>query len=323
MLRRAHVAQPDQITEPQPIRPLRWGLQRRTLLGMFLLVCGLCLWVASDPARVSQAVDLARTLLGPGPVAQVETWAFQDQDALRRAHYQATGASGGVEWAAPAATLPPARSSSRSRARHPQQAAVPAAHTMPIPPTQPASIWSPLLTTVDGQPVLERASVAPDPSRPYVSAALVRIDLNSTQLHLVAGTTEPRSSVRVARPGTIPAGDQRPGYLLAAFNGGFKAINGDYGMAVNGIELLPPKDGLATLALYRDGNIRLGVWGRDIVPAPDLVAYRQNCPLLLERGRPTAETEQDSPVLWGSTVRNTVTTWRSGLGLSVDRRYLI
>jgi hypothetical protein len=156
-----------------------------------------------------------------------------------------------------------------------------------------------------------------------VSVALVRIDLDSSRLHFVAGTTEPRSSVRVARPGTIPAVDQRPGYLLAAFNGGFKAINGAYGMAVNGVALLPTKDGLATLALYRDGSIRLGVWGRDIMPTPDLIAFRQNCPLLLDHGQPTAETEQDSPALWGYTVRNKVTTWRSGLGVSADGRYLI
>jgi hypothetical protein len=324
MLRRAHITRPHQTPAPRHIRPPRRGHRRRMLFGMvFLVLCGLGLWISSDPARVPQAVDLARTLLGPGPVAQVETWAFQAQDALRHAHYQATGASSGVQWAAPAAMLPPARSRAEQPADHSQHAAQPAVPTTPTLTALSASIWSRLLSTADGQPVLERASVAPDPSRPYVSVALVRIDLGSTQLHLVAGTNEPRSSIRAARPGAIPAADQRPGYLLAAFNGGFKAINGAYGMAVSGITFLPPKDGLATLALYRDGSIRLGVWGRDIVSTPDLAAYRQNCPLLLDRGQPTAETEQDKPVMWGYTVRNMVATWRSGLGLSADGRYLI
>ena len=59
-----------------------------------------------------------------------------------------------------------------------------------------------------GQPVLERAIVAPDPQRPYVQAALVRIDMRYARLHLVAGTQEPASRARLHRPGSIPPGDQ-------------------------------------------------------------------------------------------------------------------
>jgi hypothetical protein len=175
--------------------------------------------------------------------------------------------------------------------------------------------------TADGQPVLERALVAPDPERPYAQAALVRIDLRQTRLHLVAGTQEPASTLHVARPGRIPPADYSR--LLAAFNGGFKAINGAFGMAVNGATLLPPRKGLATLALYRDGSVRLGVWGRDMRPTPGMVAFRQNCPLLVDGGEAAALADTDDPALWGNTVNHRVATWRSGLGLSGDGRYLI
>src|SRR4029453_11096711 len=101
------------------------------------------------------------------------------------------------------------------------------ARAQPAPAALPASgptgaseqsIWSPYITTADGQAVLERASVAPDPERPYVQAALVRIDLRQAQLHLVAGTLEPASSVHVARPGRIPSADQA--HPFAPFNPG-------------------------------------------------------------------------------------------------------
>jgi hypothetical protein len=169
--------------------------------------------------------------------------------------------------------------------------------------------------------VLERAFVEPDPARPYAQTALVRIDLRYAQLHLVAGTVEPASSLHVARPGRIPAADYPR--LLAAFTGGFKAVNGAFGMAAGGATLLPPQNGLATLALYRDGGVRLGVWGADIRPGPDMIAFRQNCPLLVDHSQATPLADTENLKLWGRTVHNRVATWRSGLGLSADGRSLI
>ncbi len=143
------------------------------------------------------------------------------------------------------------------------------------------------------------------------------------QLHLVAGTQEPRSDVRMPRPGVIPAKDQKAGRLLAAFNGGFKAANGAFGMAVSEATLLPPTDGLATLAIYRDGHVAMGAWGDELRASPIMLAYRQNCPLLLDGGAPTDQAQTDDAALWGKTVGNKIATWRSGLGLSANGRFLI
>jgi hypothetical protein len=225
-------------------RRISFALGMVSLLALMAL--GLALWAHADPALVPEAVDLARGIVGPGPVAQVEAWVFQLEDSARQAHYQTTGATAPVGWAAPAATLPPTHAQAGAN-RAPAPPALPSSHRhiganrAPAPPAPAAlpasgptgaseqSIWSPYITTADGQAVLERASVAPDPERPYVQAALVRIDLRQAQLHLVAGTLEPASSVHVARSGRIPSADQA--HLIAAFNGGFKAVNGAFGMA--------------------------------------------------------------------------------------------
>src|SRR5262245_20309137 len=200
---------PKRVTEAAPVAGRRRGmrLRGRALLGLLaLLVCGVGLSIWGDPSVVPQAVDLARAIVGPGPVAQVESVVFQAQDSLRQARYQATGASSSVRWAAPAAPPPVARpvvrptpsvtstaAPAHAQEREPQDTA----------PAGPALAWSPFVYTPDVQPVLERALVSPDPTRPYVETALVRIDLRLARLHLVAGTQEPVSKVHTPRPGII------------------------------------------------------------------------------------------------------------------------
>jgi hypothetical protein len=193
------------------------------------------------------------------------------------------------------------------------------------PPAIPGG-WQTFGPSVSGGPVMARGIVQPDPGRPYAQASLVRIDLSRTQLSVVPGTDEPVAAKGVpkfSRPGTIPTGEQTSGNLLAAFNGGFKAVHGGYGMMANGVTILPPLDNIATLAMYRDGTMRLGAWGRDITLTVDLVAYRQNCPLLVDAGAINATVNDGSRKEWGYTVKNLDTTWRSGVGISRDGRFLI
>ena len=91
----------------------------------------------------------------------------------------------------------------------------------------------------------------------------------------------------------------------------------------DGVTILPPRQGLATVAMYADGSIRLGAWGRDMTTTLDLIDYRQNCPLLVDAGQINPSVTSGSRQAWGYTVNNADTTWRSGLGLSRDGRFLI
>jgi hypothetical protein len=163
-----------------------------------------------------------------------------------------------------------------------------------------------------------------DPVRSFAGVALVRIDLSRLALHIMPGFIEPAhpSGIGKAIPnlGSIPQEDQEK--LVAAFNGGFKGVHGRYGMMVNGFTLLQPVEGLATIAYYQDGSVRIGTWGSDIFLTSDMVAFRQNCPPLIQAGQLNPALSTGTQKGWGFT-NNSDITWRTGLGITQDGRYLI
>jgi hypothetical protein len=341
-------------------RPGRWkpGWLIMPAMGMALSAIMLVMLVGIpvlSPETGAFVADTLRAVAGPTPVAMLESVSSRILDVVNRLRYEATGGqpqltwttevpalpeSGGVKPAAPAAS-PDAGVPPQGQVSGGEALAQPVPHPMTggaalVPLNPPPDVvadppivsegWQPFGPLIAGKPVMARTSLKPDPSRPYAQAAVVRIDLSRTHLHLVAGTVEPIAAPgtpRFPRPGMIPADVQTGGSLLAAFNGGFKAVNGHYGMMVDGVTILPPIDNLATLALYQDNSVRIGAWGRDITPAPDLVAYRQNCPLLVDTGQINPAVYDSSRDEWGHTVHNLDTTWRSGLGISRDGHFLI
>jgi hypothetical protein len=184
--------------------------------------------------------------------------------------------------------------------------------------------WQAYGPPVNGSPVMARAMIMADPQRSYAGVALVRIDLSQLQLHMMPGYVEPAhpSQISQALPtlGSVPPQDQSN--LIAAFNGGFKGIHGHYGMMVDGVTLLPPIPNIATVAIYKDGRVQIGAWGKDITPSADMIAFRQNCPPLIEAGQLNPDLSLNNHLAWGYT-GNTDITWRTGLGITQDGRYLI
>ena len=182
--------------------------------------------------------------------------------------------------------------------------------------------WSAYLQDASGRTVAYRTFLQPDPQRPYAVTAIVAFNLDLVRLHYVLGHLEPRSSVVLDRPGLIPADDLQSGLLLATFNGGFKAREGHFGAMVNGITVLPPRPDQGTVALYSDGQVRIGAWGTDIRPSADITAWRQNGPLLIHNGQINPHTAETAPWDWGYSLDGATAVWRSGLGLSADGRIL-
>ncbi len=168
-------------------------------------------------------------------------------------------------------------------------------------------------------PLDARAFIRPDPAHPYAIVTLLQFDVRFTRLHIIGGTVEPGGPRGVHGPGRIPAADLQNNALLAAFNGGFKYADGQYGLMTNGIVYVPPQRGSATIAITKEGKIALGAWGVDPLlnsRNTDLLAWRQNAALLIDKGVINPLTHDGAA--WGGTILNSAYTWRSAIGMMPD-----
>ena len=307
----------------------RWG--RVVVLAIGAVIClfgALAILPALSPAMGAQMADALRAVLGPQPVGNMESISFRMQDAINQ--WIASHNGGKLQIAVNQDSIqyltdpfkPIVTTTGQTPGRSLKVAARPVINVLTASPSAGWQAYGPL---VNGEPVMAQTVLKVDTARTYAGIALVRIDLSRLQLHMMPGFLEPSHTAEVQHQfpnlGLMPASDQSR--LVAAFNGGFKAINGHYGMMVNGVTLLPLQPSLATLAIYRDGHVRIGAWGQDILPTPDIVAYRQNCPLILQNGQLNPKVAVDNRLIWGQTVDNHDVTWRTAVGISRDGRYLI
>ncbi len=337
--------------EPTSMRPKRKWLKRLGMGGVILfltLVAALTILPAAFPAFGANMADFLRAVFGPEPVAKLESVSFKLHDEMSRLLYK--DAKPQIAWdnSTQPESIPASETSQPTPSPTQEKPSLPDSNVSssnnPPPPNDSSPSNDPALPTttdvvtaapqigwqaygpnLNGSPVLARALVSPDPHRPYAAVALVRMDLSQLELHVMPGYLEPAHPAELTQviphPGVIPTSDQS--ILVAAFNGGFKAAHGHYGMMVQGFTLLPPIPNMATVAIYRDGHVQMGVWGKDIVPSADMVAFRQNCPPLLEAGQLNPNVLVDSNQGgWGYTT-NTDITWRTGIGITQDGRYLI
>jgi len=297
---------------------------------------------AASPATGAEVADTLRTIVGPQPVAALESLSFQMQDKLHQFLFIISGDKPQISLANTNAVnliKPTSPTTPTPRPPTPEpiiiqptaaQTATPLPPTATPPPSSdvvsapPQIGWQAYGPTVNGAPLMAQTMIMINPGQSYAGTALVRIDLSQLQLHVMAGNLEPAhpSGIAQAIPnlGMVPPQDYNN--LVAAFNGGFKGIHGHYGMMMNEVTLLQPIDGLATIALYQDGSVRIGAWGSDILPSPDMVAFRQNCPPLITAGQFNPALFNNDRRAWGYS-QNSDVTWRTGVGLSQDGRYLI
>ena len=327
------------------------------LIALLLMICGLFAAVSIKPALAAEGADLLRTVFGDEAVAKLEQAVFKVQDAFQRVEYNLGVKRAEAPWQAatkpaaleiktphpfsptPTAPRPIGTTTSVSaEALTPTPDAIQqptrVLATIPAPtPWQPApatplgtldgeGVWTPYIQDFTGQVVAYRTFLQPDPQRPYAVVGVVAFDLGHTRLHYVLGSDEPYSPDSPKRTGKMPADDLKPGYLLATFNGGFKATHGKYGAMADGVIAIPPRDGLATIGIYKDGIVHLGEWGSEITDSPNLVAWRQNGPPVVHQGLINPQIFNNSPKDWGYTVDDVSPTWRSALGISADGQSL-
>ena len=174
-----------------------------------------------------------------------------------------------------------------------------------------------------GKGAVVQTTVHPHPVNRFVPVQLVAMDLHKLDLHLSAGTRDPPSDKIPAerRTGLVPAADQAR--LIAVFNGGFQAKHGGHGMMVQGEVFLPARDNLCTVALLRDGGVRIGTWSALQSEQARYLSWRQSPPCLLENGEmnPLAR-GGDGARKYGMAIDGKMTIRRTALGLDASGRTL-
>jgi hypothetical protein len=344
------------------VKPRRaWGWARFWGLGVLvvsLLLAGGYMVATQNAEAAAKTAMFLRSVIGDQAVAQLETIVYAIKDTFNQLEARAGLLQAPTPWAEapieeptrpprpsatatarPAVTPTPPPNQAQAAGDAPSATPGPATSTPTSTPTatlpwNPTPIdgftsmkdegqWQAYIEDGAGQTVAYRTRLFPDRTRLYYAeAVVVAFDLSATRLHFALGKDEPKSPVQVERTGKIPDDDLKLGHLLAAFNGGFLAEHGFFGAMSNGVTVLPPRDGLATVAMYDDGQVKLGAWGRDIITDTRLVSWRQNGPLLIDNGQINPETTVGLPRDWGYSVNGETVVWRSALGLSADQRTL-
>jgi hypothetical protein len=169
----------------------------------------------------------------------------------------------------------------------------------PVTPAGSAA-WHPAGRQVLGQTVLYLGSAG--------GANLAWMPPNLVRAVVVPGSGDPG--------GPWPWGGQvdpgsRPN-LVAAFNGGFKFGDFTGGVLAFGHAYRDLAAGQASFVVYADGSFNVGLWGRDVGPAPNVVGVRQNLSMLVDGGAPTAAAGGSGS--WGASVGG-VATQRSAVGV--------
>lgn len=116
----------------------------------------------------------------------------------------------------------------------------------------------------------------PDSTRPESQVFVVVWDPRLVELHTMTGTREPKTATGETGSGMVPRADATIGRLAAAFNGGFQATHGEFGMMAERVVYLPPKPFAATIAEMADGTVGFGTWPEDETIPQDVIGFRQN-----------------------------------------------
>jgi len=315
----SETATPSLAKKQQKPRRKQVGIAFATLSILTVLV--VVFMIQGNGTTGAWLADTLRATIGPTATAQIESWYLNLTNTTTQLQYQLGNKQVNSPWATasmtPTATPTP-----------PPKATVSPMTLTPIQPLiSPAlpseGTWMTLNNApapYNYLPLDARSFIRPDPMQPYAIVTLLQFDMRFSHLHVVGGTFEPGGPRAVYGPGVIPQADRQGNHLLAAFNGGFKYADGKYGLlADDGKLYVPPQSGAATIAVTKQGKLILGAW--DVDPLlnsqnKDIVAWRQNAALLIDKGMINPLTKDGAA--WGGTILNSAYTWRSGIGITAQ-----
>ncbi|MDQ2644093.1 MAG: hypothetical protein M3020_09780 [Myxococcota bacterium] len=281
------------------------------------------------------AVDRVRALpwFGDDNLAFVKAVAFEGVDQLEQIVNNVTGDDGAAAVAEDLGGLysvPPAVLTDPETGWPP-----PAMEPMLDPPLRGEGKW----VSLENDPFVIKNIGAPSPfvfsfirtdrKRIYSQVYVTLWDPRQVELDMVSGTVEPKSATGETGPGVVPRSPRVLSRFVGAFNGGFQAVHGEFGMMANRVVYLPPKPYGATVAKLDDGSTAFGTWPENTAIPNDVVSFRQNMTALVANdkinpykrhwwgGVPPGWTEESR------TVRSAICATREGFvgyfyGASVD-----
>ena len=298
-----------------PTRPASRWFVSLTLLGAVGL-CSAWLAVRHVPWFGPMVADQLRALVGSERVTRLEETVAGVEDRVQQA--VSDGKARSLSEATPSELLVTV-----AETKPANETAAPRAVGALYPATASAEdgTWQAVSARVGESGAMYRTIVHPDSERVYAELFVFALDLSKLSVHAVAGSVEPKSAQPslAARPGVVPESDR--GQLVAAFNGGFKAEHGQFGMMVDGTELLAAKPQSCTFAATSDGSLRIAPW-TNLVGTESLSWWRQTPGCMLQDGvlHPGLRTADSRN--WGATLEGKTVIRRSAVGLSADARTL-
>ena len=170
------------------------------------------------------------------------------------------------------------------------------------------------LSTARGEPIVQGTYVRPDAEHTSYEAAVAWVSGKYARFQLHPGAREPGGTFDV--PPTIPEG-HRTG-LVATWNGGFRITDGGSrgGFYLDGKTDGDLRDGAASEVFYKDGSLKIGVWGRDVRMTPDVVGVRQCLEMMVDGGKVVPDIGDDSK--WGVSDQSQMYVPRSGVGVTAQ-----
>lgn len=233
-----------------------------------------------QPGLITWVVDTVRRMPGVGsaPVEWLEHTVFGLSDRASRAYHEfvETDTAAEAQRALAVTKLPEAKHEPVTPAPvelveesvAPEDIGWPPAAMTPVlhDEVRGEGVWLPVKddafvpTEPNGTPLFYQSFIRVDPQRTYTRVYVTMWDPRMVQLGIVMGTKEPESATGETGNGQIPRDPYVLSHLVGAFNGGFQAMHGEFGMMANKRVYLPPKPFAATIAVFEDGSMGMGSW---------------------------------------------------------------
>jgi Phosphodiester glycosidase len=304
--------------ESAPPRPRYWR-RRAAVAGalvavvMMLLVGASVIGAATTPGNEdfsAKWADWLRAHDASFMVNPVEQWYYTRQAPRAGGRPRQLNAVPTTERTTTRST----RSASAGRVGPGHLAPPAAVHLLVTPALPHEGQWNATGPPVDGGPGMYVAQFRADTIYTSQITSAVWIDPTRLRIDLVAGAREPGGTWTT--PPFVGGADLA--HVVAAFNGGFRFQDAHGGFYLDGQTAVPLRAGAASLVLYRDHHVAVGLWNRDVSMTPEVTAVLQNLVLLVDAGHLDPSASYTDTKIWGHTLGANTVVARSGIGVTAS-----